>query len=85
VISLSLNRYLITFAGTQTAIAYGEISFVTTLQAPIIAHVPIVTPGRIMEFAPIHTSCQMTTFFQISFADQRMSPVAVGGKVVSFE
>ena len=35
------NRYLTTFAGLPTAIAYGGISELTTLFAPMTAPVPM--------------------------------------------
>lgn len=50
------KRYLITFAGAPTAIAYGGMSFVTTLPAPIIAPSPIVKPLKIITSAPSQTS-----------------------------
>ena len=40
-------------AGFPTTIALGGTSRVTTAPAPTIAAVPIVTPGRIVAFAPI--------------------------------
>ncbi|GEM_PF-3823478 len=52
---------LMTLAGFPTAIAYGGIDFVTTEDAPIIAPLPIVTPGNKVTFIPIHTSSSTIT------------------------
>lgn len=41
--------------------ALSGIFLVTTLPAPIIAFLPILTPGRITTFAPIQTSLPMYT------------------------
>ena len=54
------NLYLITFAGTHHAIAYGGISFVTTAHAAITAHCQIWTHDIIFAQVQIRTSFQTT-------------------------
>lgn len=45
----------ITLQGFPTAIELAGILLFTTLPAPIVTLSPIVTPGRILAPAPIHT------------------------------
>src|SRR5688500_9761621 len=47
------SAYPVMRAGLPTTIAYGGTSRVTTAPAPTIAPRPMVTPGRIVAFAPI--------------------------------
>ena len=47
--------YFITLQGFPPAIQFAGISFVTTEPAPITECLPIVTPLRIIEFAPTRT------------------------------
>jgi hypothetical protein len=56
------HLYLITFAGTPTAIAYAGILCVTTAPAPIIAPFPILTLLSIFTPAAIHTSLPISHF-----------------------
>ena len=51
-------------AGEPKAIEKASISFVTTDPAPITEHSCIVTPGKIITPAPIHTSFFKMTFFE---------------------
>ena len=44
-----------TLAGFPTAIEFSGISLVTILPAPIIVLFPMITPGKIVEFAPTKT------------------------------
>ncbi len=50
-----------TLAGEPAASEKGGISLVTTLPAPMIAPLPICTPGMMHDFAPIHTLSSMMT------------------------
>lgn len=45
--------FLFITAGTPAIKLYGGTSFVTTLPAATTEHSPIVTPGNIIDFAPI--------------------------------
>lgn len=51
----------ITLAGEPAANDDGGISLVTTLPAPMIAPLPICTPGMMQDLAPIHTLSSMMT------------------------
>ena len=44
-----------TFAGTPATTVLAGTSFVTTAPAATTEFSPIVTPGKIVAFAPIHT------------------------------
>lgn len=57
----SSNRFLTTFAGLPTTMAYGGTSFETTARAPTTAPSPIVTPDKMVAPAPIQQSLPMTT------------------------
>lgn len=46
---------LMNFAGTPPTMTFGGTSFVTTAPAAITALSPIITPGRIVAFAPTQT------------------------------
>ena len=50
-------------AGFPANTVFSGISFVTTEPAPITALSPTVTPGRIVEFEPIHTFLPILTGF----------------------
>ncbi len=54
-------RAPMTRAGMPATIAFGGTSFVTTAPAPTIAPSPMVTPGRITDFAPSQTSAPIVT------------------------
>ena len=54
-LNFSASRYLITLAGFPTTTALFGTSLVTTAPAPTTAFSPIVTPGSIVTFTPIHT------------------------------
>jgi hypothetical protein len=60
----TLRRHVLTFntrAGTPATITFAGTLLVTTLPAAMTEERPIVTPGRIMELAPIHTSSSIKT------------------------
>ena len=48
-------------AGTPLTIEFFSTSFTTTELAPIMAFSPILTPGRIQAFIPIHAPFSITT------------------------
>lgn len=52
----------IILAGFPPATEYSGISFVTTLPAPIIQYLPILTPGKMIEPAPINVPSPIKTF-----------------------
>ena len=54
-------RFKKTLAGTPRATAYSGTSMVTNEFAPIVAIFPMVTPGRIVAFAPIYASSPIFT------------------------
>lgn len=62
-----LKRILISFAGTPPIILYGAHDFVTTAPAATMLPRPIVTPFKIVTFAPHKTPSSM----------QQVSPVQV--------
>ena len=55
------HRVFITLQGLPTAIEFEGISFVTTLPAPMVTLLPMVTPGRMVTLPPIHTLSPMLT------------------------
>src|SRR3989338_6685185 len=58
----------ITFAGFPATTLFAGTFFVTTLPAPTNEFVPIITPGRIVEFAPILANFFTVGPFKYSFA-----------------
>ena len=57
----SENLYLIILSTPPTT-EYGGTSFLTMLPAAITAPSPILTPSKIIQFAPIHTSLPIYIF-----------------------
>src|SRR5690554_7164136 len=58
----SLEKRSFTFLqGLPTQIEYSGISLVTTLPAPMMEPSPIVIPGNMITFAPIHTRSEEHT------------------------
>ena len=55
----SSTRFFMNFAGLPPTTVQGSTFFVTTAPAAIIAPSPIVTPGRTIARAPIHTPSQI--------------------------
>lgn len=60
---ISYSSDFCTLQGFPKASTLSGISLVTTLPAPIVTLLPIVTPGKIIEFPPIHTLSPMVTGF----------------------
>ena len=61
--SVSSSNLRITFAGTPATTQLSGTSFVTTAPAATTTLFPMVTPGRMVQFPPIHTSRPITTGF----------------------
>lgn len=61
--STLLNHYMlrINFAGFPAHIWFAGTGFVTTLPAPIMLFSPMVTPFKMMHFAPMKTLSPITT------------------------
>ena len=57
---------LYTLQGFPNAVTFDGISLVTTDPAPIVILSPIVTPGKIQTFPPIHTLLPIVIFFAYS-------------------
>ena len=55
-----------TRAGLPATTVRGATSFVTTAPAPTTASWPMVTPGRIVEFAPMRAFLRKATWLMVS-------------------